>query len=55
MHIDKLTRVTIVTADSGKYLKLKEYEDSEEIIGKPVRMIFDNHGNVPEFEEGAMK
>lgn len=55
MHIDKLTRVTIVTADSGKYLKLKEYEDSEEIIGKPVRMIFDNHGNVPEFEEGAIE
>lgn len=42
---------TTITADKGKYLKLLNVENSEEVIGKPHRIIFDNNGIIPEFEE----
>ena len=44
-------RVTVITADTNKYLALKHMENSEEIIGKPVRLILENTGIIPEFEE----
>ena len=37
--------------DSGKYLKLKESEESVNLIGKPERIIFSNLGEISEFEE----
>lgn len=43
--------ITIVEADSGKYLTIKNLENSEEVIGKPTRIIFDNTGIIPELEE----
>ena len=43
--------VTTITADDGKYLILKNTENSEELIGKPVRIILNNSEFIPEFEE----
>lgn len=43
--------VTIVTADRGKYLKLVGVDNSEELIGRPERILLNNTGKVPEFEE----
>ena len=51
MFVKKYSEVTIVTAEDNKYLKLKNNEDSEKIIGKPIRMIFSNTDIIPEFEE----
>lgn len=51
MTLNELRMNTIITAENGKYLALKNAENSEELIGKPVRIIFDNTGIVPEFEE----
>lgn len=51
MYIDKYKNETIVTSERGKFLKLKEVENSEELLGKPERIIFSNKGNIPEFEE----
>jgi hypothetical protein len=53
MRIDKLQNVTIITVDDPRksYLALKNTENSKQLIGKPVRMIFNNTGIVPEFEE----
>lgn len=48
MNIDKFKNNTIVTADKGKYLKIK---GSKAKIGRPVRIIYDNSGEIPEFEE----
>ena len=50
MHINKLKDVTIIDASRGKYLALKNNK-SEEIIGKPIRIVLDNSTEVPEFEE----
>ena len=43
--------VTIVTAERNRFLKLKDNEDSVNLIGKPIRIIFSNTENIPEFEE----
>lgn len=51
MNIIKGSKSTLITADQNKYLKLKNVENSEELIGKPVRTIFLNDGAIPEFEE----
>lgn len=51
MHISKFINDTIVTADKNKYLKLKDVANSEQSFGKPVRIIFSNEGEIPEFEE----
>lgn len=51
MDIGKLSKVTIISADVDKYLVLKDVDNSEELIGKPKRIIFDNNGIIPEFEE----
>ena len=42
---------TIITAERGKYLALAGSKSSEETLGMPVRIIFDNKGIIPEFEE----
>ena len=53
MKIEKLNKVTIVRAENNMFLKLQGElsEHSEEIIGKPIEMVFDNSGKIPEFEE----
>jgi len=51
MLVDKFSKVTIVTATRENYLKLKNIDNSEELIGKPARIILDNSGKIPEFEE----
>lgn len=51
MSINKYENNTIVTTTKGKFLKLKEVENSEELIGRPVRIIFSNTAEIPEFEE----
>lgn len=53
MQISTLKNNTIITADRGKYLIPKNLPEdiSLEDMGKPVRIIFDNTGVVPEFEE----
>lgn len=42
---------TVITADKGNYLRLKDKKDSEKLIGKPERIIFNNSDIIPEFEE----
>lgn len=54
MKINEFKSVTIITADEGKYLKLKNKEESESIIGKPMRLILSNKGDIPEFEEASL-
>ena len=54
MHIDKYKNETIITSERGKFLRLKEVENSEEILGKPERIIFSNKGQIPEFEEADL-
>ena len=53
MQISEFKNNTIITADRGKYLIPKNLPDgiSLEDMGKPVRIIFDNTGVIPEFEE----
>ena len=51
MLVDKFSKVTIITATRGSYLRLKDIENSEELIGKPERIILNNTGKIPEFEE----
>lgn len=51
MKIEKTSKYTIVETSIDKYLVLKNVENSEELIGKPKRIIFDNQGIIPEFEE----
>lgn len=53
MQISTLKNNTIITADRGKYLIPKNLPENItlEDMGKPVRIIFDNTGVIPEFEE----
>lgn len=53
MKIEKLAKVIIITVDkpTNTYLALKNTENSEQLIGRPKRIIFDNSGIIPEFEE----
>jgi len=51
MTRDDFKTVSIITATRGCYLKLKDTDNSEELIGLPERIIFNNRGNIPEFEE----
>lgn len=53
MQISTLKNNTIITADTGKYLIPKNLPEgiTLEDMGKPVRIIFDNTGVIPEFEE----
>ena len=53
MQISTLENNTIITADRGKYLVSKNLPEdiTLEDMGKPVRIIFDNTGIIPEFEE----
>lgn len=44
-------KLILIVADKGKYLTLKDIENSEELIGKPTRVTFENAGIIPEFEE----
>lgn len=53
MQISTLKNNTIITADRGKYLIPKNLPEdiTLEDMGKPIRIIFDNTGVIPEFEE----
>lgn len=53
MQISTLKNNTIITADRGKYLVPKNLPEdiTMENMGKPVKIIFDNTGVIPEFEE----
>ena len=53
MQISTLKNNTIITADRCKYLVPKNLPEdiTLEDMGKPVRIIFDNTGIIPEFEE----
>lgn len=55
MDISDFEKFTIVTADKNKYLKLKDVSNSEQFIGKPVRIILSNEDKIPEFEEMDLK
>lgn len=44
-------KVILVIAEKGKYLALKGIENSEELIGKPIRITLEQPGIIPEFEE----
>lgn len=44
-------KVILVVAEKGKYLVLKNIENSEELIGKPTRITLDQPGIIPEFGE----
>ena len=45
------TNVTMVVAERGQYLRIIGVDNSEELIGKPERMVLNNVGIIPEFEE----
>jgi len=51
MHIAKFEKDTIIIASPKTYLKIKDMENSEEVIGKPHRIFLSNEGIIPEFEE----
>ena len=43
--------ITIIKADKNKYLALQGRENSVDLIGKPIQIMFDNSGNFPNLEE----
>lgn len=55
MRIGKFNKntITIIEADDGKYLVPKNIPEELNTIemGKPIKVIYDNTGVVPEFEE----
>lgn len=51
MTKNELVKEIIITAERGNYLKIANLENSEEIIGKPERIIFSKEGIIPEVEE----
>lgn len=48
---NEFVKEVIITAERGNYLKITNLENSEEIIGKPERIIFSKKGIIPEVEE----
>lgn len=55
MQRSEFSKITVITAERGMYLKLAGQENSEEIIGKPERIILNNNGIIPEFEEALIE
>lgn len=51
MTKNEFAKEIIITAERGNYLKIANLENSEEIIGKPERIIFSKEGIIPEVEE----
>ena len=51
MTKNEFAKEIIITAERGSYLKIANLENSEEIIGKPERIIFSKDGIIPEVEE----
>lgn len=54
MTRDDFNKDVIITAERGNYLKVTNLENSEEIIGKPERIIFSKEGIIPEVEEVSL-
>ena len=51
MTKNEFVKEVIITAERGNYLKIANLENSEEIIGKPERIIFSKEGIIPQVEE----
>lgn len=51
MTKNEFVKEIIITAERGNYLKIANLENSEEIIGKPERIIFSKEGIIPQVEE----
>lgn len=53
MQTQELAKVIIITAEKGKYLIPKKSDDKHfvKLMGKPVRIVLDKTGIIPEFEE----
>lgn len=53
MQKSEFEKNIIITADQNKYLIPKNLPEGLDLenMGKPVRIIFDNTGIIPEFEE----
>lgn len=51
MNIREYPDVTIIDAGVNHFLALKGEENSEKIIGRPRRIMLENTGIIPEFEE----
>ena len=51
MTKNEFAKEIIITAERGNYLKIANLENSEEIVGKPERIIFSKEGIIPEVEE----
>lgn len=51
MTKNEFIKEIIITAERGNYLKIANLENSEEIIGKPERIIFSKEGIIPQVEE----
>lgn len=54
MTKNEFVKEIIITAERGNYLKIANLENSEEIIGKPERIIFSKEGIIPEVEEVSL-
>lgn len=46
--------VVLVTADRGAYLQIVGVPNSEEIIGKPERLVLSKQGKIPDFMEAPL-
>lgn len=51
MFKDVFNKVTIITAEKGKFLKIKGNKKSEWLIRRLEKIIFSNTAEVPEIEE----
>lgn len=51
MFKDVFNEVTLITAEKGKFLKIKGNKKSEQLIGRPERIISSNTVEIPEMEE----
>ena len=53
MKIENFAKAVVITVDNPtkQYLVLKDTENSEELIGKPRKVILGNDGIIPRFEE----
>lgn len=55
MHIDEFGKNVIITAERGNYLAIKDLDNSEEVIGRPLRLILSTSGRIPEFQDVPLR
>lgn len=51
MEVLDFHKFTVITADRDCYLRVKGFEKSEEVLGKPQRIILNSGGKIPDYEE----